>query len=175
MALPTDITGRMSVILGDITLLDVDAIVNAANGALSPGGGVCGAIHRAAGPELAAECRALGGCATGNAKITRGYGLKARNVIHAVGPVWQGGDAGEDALLASCYRNALELAARQGVRTVAFPAISTGIYGFPPERAAAIAVRAVAEALVGSPIAQVQFCCFSEASAALHHEAIAAL
>ena len=175
MALPTDIKQRMSVIIGDITALDVDAIVNAANEALAPGGGVCGAIHRAAGPELAAECRALGGCATGDAKITRGYHLKARHVIHAVGPVWQGGAADEDKLLASCYRASLELAAKHGLRTIAFPAISTGIYGFPPVRAAHIAVRTVAEALAGSSVALVQFCCFSEGSAALHREAIAAL
>ncbi|HXZ67193.1 MAG TPA: O-acetyl-ADP-ribose deacetylase [Alphaproteobacteria bacterium] len=175
MTVPTEIKRRMGVILGDITALDVDAIVNAANDALAPGGGVCGAIFRAAGPELAAECRALGGCATGDAKITRGYRLKARYVIHAVGPVWQGGNAGEDELLASCYRKSLELAARNGLGTIAFPAISTGIYGFPPDRAAPIAVRAVAQALAASPIKLVQFCCFSESSAALHREAIAAL
>jgi O-acetyl-ADP-ribose deacetylase (regulator of RNase III) len=165
----------MRVAQGDITALAVDAIVNAANGELRRGGGVCGAIHRAAGPALEEACLRLGGCATGDAKITGGYRLKARHVIHAVGPVWQGGGAGEDALLASCYRRSLEAAAAQGLRTVAFPAISTGIYGFPPERAAPIAVGEVAAFLAAHPEMEAVFCCFGEDSADLHERALAAL
>lgn len=164
---------RMRVVEGDITTLAVDAIVNAANAQLIPGGGVCGAIHRAAGPELAEACRRLGGCAVGDAKITGGFRLKARHVIHAVGPVWQGGDAGEDELLASCYRRSLELAAEHGLRSVAFPAISTGVYGFPPERAAPLAVAAAAEVLARQPALQVVFCCFAHPSAELHERALA--
>ena len=163
---------RLQVIVADITTLDVDAIVNAANSSLLGGGGVDGAIHRAAGRELLAECRALGGCRTGEAKITRGYRLKARHVIHTVGPVWQGGGAGEEGLLAACYANALALARAHGLGSIAFPAISTGIYGFPPERAAPIAVRTVAAALSGDrQLARVLLCCFSPASAALHEAA----
>jgi len=135
----------------DITTLDVDAIVNAANTSLLGGGGVDGAIHRAAGPELLAECRGLGGCATGSAKITRGYRLPARHVIHAVGPVWQGGSHGEDAHLASCYRTALRIAAARGLRSLAFPAISCGVYAFPVERAAPLVMKTLAEELPGSP------------------------
>ena len=131
---------RLEVAVADITTLDVDAIVNAANRTLLGGGGVDGAIHRAAGPELLAECETLGGCDTGSAKITRGYRLPARHVIHAVGPVWSGGDKGEEGLLASCYRTALSLAAGAGLSSIAFPAISTGIFRFPPDRAARIAV-----------------------------------
>jgi O-acetyl-ADP-ribose deacetylase (regulator of RNase III) len=169
-------TERMVVHQGDITKLAVDAIVNAANPQLAPGGGVCGAIHRAAGPELARECAKLGGCKTGEAKITRGYNLPARHVIHAVGPVWSGGTKGEPELLASCYRRALEVAQENALATVAFPAISTGVYGYPPDAAAEIAVRTVAQTLKRTRgITQVIFCCFSEESADLHRRALAKL
>lgn len=166
-------TARMTVVEGDITRQDVDAIVNAANAELGPGGGVAGAIQRAAGPELLAACRPLGGCATGDAKATPGFRLPARWVIHTVGPVWHGGGDDEDALLASCYRRSLEVAQEIGARTVAFPAISTGIFGFPPQRAAPIAVAAVAEALGRlDGIAGVRFVCFGAESAALHRAAL---
>src|SRR2546428_7569631 len=161
---------RLEICVSDITRLDVEAIVNAANRTLLGGGGVDGAIHRAAGPELLAECRTLGGCETGSAKITRGYRLKARHVIHAVGPVWSGGGKGEDDLLASCYRTALALAAEHRLASLAYPAISTGIYRFPPERAARIAVGSVAAEVAHAPrgLTRVVFCCFSP-DAAEHH------
>ena len=156
-------TDRIKVVEADITGLAVDAIVNAANETLLGGGGVDGAIHRAAGPELLAECRTLGGCLTGDAKITAGYELPARYVIHTVGPVWQGGAADEDALLAGCYRRSLEVAVENAVSTIAFPAISTGVYRFPVPRAAAIAVSTVAGVLrADRQIEEVVFCCFGD-------------
>ncbi len=168
--------GPLSVIQADITRLSVDAIVNAANSSLLGGGGVDGAVHRAAGPQLRDECRGLGGCPTGFAKLTRGYNLPVRFVIHTVGPVWRGGTANEDLLLANCYRRSIELAAQHQLASLAFPAISTGIYGFPPERAAPIAVRAAAEALTkATGLAEVILCCFSEDSAELHREALGRL
>jgi len=167
----------IEVIRADITTLDVDAIVNAANSSLLGGGGVDGAIHRAAGPELLAECKTLGGCDTGSAKITRGYRLKARHVIHAVGPVWNGGGSGEEALLASCYRTALDLAAANALTSIAYPAISTGVYRFPADLAARIAVGTVASEIAARPrgIARVVFCCFAPESAGHHSNAFAEL
>jgi O-acetyl-ADP-ribose deacetylase (regulator of RNase III) len=160
---------RLEICVADITTLAVDAIVNAANESLLGGGGVDGAIHRTAGPDLLAECRTLGGCATGSAKITRGYGLPAKHVIHAVGPVWRGGGAGEDELLASCYRTALDLAAAHALASIAFPAISTGIYRFPADLAARTAVGTVAADLASRRgLERVVFCCFA-AGAADHH------
>ena len=165
---------RLEVIVADITTLRVDAIVNAANSSLLGGGGVDGAIHRAAGPDLVAECRMLHGCKTGQAKITNGYRLPAKHVIHTVGPVWNGGTLGEDDLLASCYRRSLELCHKHGLTSVAFPAISTGIYRFPVARAAGIAVATVSEALAMAPdLTNVIFCCFSPESSLLHQEAMA--
>jgi len=165
---------KLDVLVADITTLAVDAIVNAANSSLLGGGGVDGAIHRAAGPELRAECATLGGCKTGDAKITRGYRLPAKHVIHAVGPVWNGGRGGEELSLASCYRSALALAGEHALRSIAFPAISTGIYHFPPDLAARVAVGTVVAELSANPrsLNHVVFCCFAQ-SIADHH--IAAL
>ena len=163
----------LEVIVADITTLSVDAIVNAANTSLLGGGGVDGAIHRAAGPDLLAECRTLNGCETGDAKITRGYRLPARHVIHTVGPVWQGGDDGEEELLASCYRRSIELCRTHELTSVAFPAISTGVYRFPADRAARIAMATTVDALPGIPaLTRVIFCCFSQDSARLHEQAM---
>lgn len=162
---------RLSVVEGDITRLAVDAIVNAANEGLLAGGGVCGAIHRAAGPELEEECRALGGCPTGEARITSGYRLPAKYVIHTVGPVWSGGNKGEDRLLASCYADSVKLAAQAGASSLAFPAISTGIFRFPPDRAAKIAVQSTQDALRDLPLPdRVIFCCYDHATAAIYRE-----
>ena len=156
----------IEVVEADITTLDVDAIVNAANSSLRGGGGVDGAIHRAAGPELLAECAKLGGCPTGEARITRGYRLPARWVIHTVGPVWHGGGRGEPELLASCYRSSLRLAAEHDLKSIAFPAISTGVYGYPMEEATRIAIREVRAALDDHPsLERVVFCCFNRSAA----------
>ncbi|MFN4278513.1 MAG: O-acetyl-ADP-ribose deacetylase [Ferrovibrio sp.] len=166
---------RIAVVTGDITRLEVDAIVNAANESLLPGGGVCGAIHRGAGPELEAECRRIGHCPTGEARITAGYRLPARHVIHTVGPVWRGGAQGEPALLAACYRNSLALAIQHDLSSIAFPAISTGIYGYPLDAATAIAVAETRRWVAAQPKPErVIFCCFSDRDAAVYSAALAA-
>jgi O-acetyl-ADP-ribose deacetylase (regulator of RNase III) len=159
---------KIQIVHGDITELEVDAIVNAANSSLLGGGGVDGAIHRAAGPELVQECSLLGGCQTGDAKATKGYNLRAKYVIHTVGPVWRGGDNGEDQLLASCYRRSLEIASQLNIASIAFPAISTGIYGFPRQRAAEIAVREVCSG--AGNFATLLFVCFDAETTTIYRE-----
>ncbi len=173
---------EIQVIDADITTLDVDAIVNAANKELAPGGGVCGAIHAAAGPGLASECATLGGCPTGEARITKGYDLPAKWVIHAVGPVWGGGESGEDGLLRGCYLSSLGLAREHGLTSIAFPAISTGIYGYPAPRAAEIAVRAALDDIDDyrssgkeNAVERIIFCCFGADSMELHQRSLFSL
>ncbi|MHC5211862.1 MAG: O-acetyl-ADP-ribose deacetylase [Planctomycetota bacterium] len=170
------VLARMRVHEGDITCLEVDAVVTAANAGLSGGGGVDGAVHRAAGPELLAACRALGGCPTGEARITPGFRLPARHVIHAVGPVWAGGGSGEAEALAAAYRHSLELAVQHSLRTIAFPCISAGVYGYPLDEASAVAVRSVASFLGGhTALREVVFCTFGERATHAVGDALAAL
>ncbi len=171
----TSVRTRLAAVEGDITTFAVDAIVNAANETLLGGGGVDGAIHRAAGPALREECRRIGRCPTGEARLTGGHNLPARYVIHTVGPVWRGGTAGEDALLESCYRSVMAIARENGFRTLAMPAISTGAYGFPLDRATAIAVRTVAAELATLPETHVTFVCFGRTALAVYQEALARL
>jgi O-acetyl-ADP-ribose deacetylase len=167
------VRGRIQVIKGDITTLEVDAIVNAANSSLLGGGGVDGAIHRAAGPDLLKECRLLGGCKTGQAKITGGYKLPAKYVIHTVGPIWRGGNAGEPTLLASCYNSCLNLAMEHGVKRIAFPAISCGVYGYPANEAARIAIRTTIEYLMrNAAVEEVKFVCFEQGVFQAYREAL---
>ena len=167
---------RMEALQGDITKMKVDAIVNAANRSLLGGGGVDGAIHRAAGPKLLEECATLGGCETGEAKITKGHDLPAKHVIHTVGPVWHGGNSNEDELLANCYRNSLRLAVENSVKTIAFPAISTGVYRFPPDRACRIAIATVKEFVAGEPaIEKVTFVCFDAETHGLYERELSHL
>ncbi len=169
----TSVFDRMSLVQGDITRQSVDAIVNAANSSLLGGGGVDGAIHRAAGPELLAECKTLGGCPTGEARITRGYRLSAKHVIHTVGPIYHGGQSGESELLANCYRNSLELAAQHGLATIALPAISCGVYGYPIEEASRIAIQTTAEVLQRRPeIKEVRFVLFGSSDFQMYVRAL---
>lgn len=172
---PPGSPGNMKAIQADITTLNVDAIVNAANQSLLGGGGVDGAIHRAAGPGLLAECRALDGCATGDAKLTKGYMLPAKFVIHTVGPVWSGGKSGEPEQLANCYRRSLEIVQGYDIHSIAFPSISTGVYGYPIDLAADVAVRTARESLaVSSSAIEVTFCCFSRNDLEVYQAALAA-
>ena len=165
---------QLQIVTADITTLEVDAIVNAANAALAPGGGVCGAIHRAAGPELAEACRGLRGCPVGDAKITGGYALPAKHIIHTVGPVYEGGGRGEARLLASCYRRCLEVANEKGLTSIAFPCISTGIFGYPAREAASIAIQTTAVWLIsGREPSRIICCCFAEPDAAIYRETLA--